>query len=107
MTYWLKDGDNPQALPTEDRDADGYIWTDLENNPHGLDLCGWTQAPDQPDYDPATQTVDWVDGAWAVHDIPAPPAPDNVPIAKLREVLATYGLTSDQIDAIISSAALP
>ena len=32
---------------------------------------GWVISP-QPDYDPATQQCEWVDGAWVVASIPAP-----------------------------------
>lgn len=46
---------------------------------------GWVEAP-QPPYDPATQTCQWVDGAWVVAPIVIP-VPMEVPLWALREAL--------------------
>lgn len=46
---------------------------------------GWTEAP-QPPYDPATQTCQWIDGAWVVAPIVIP-VPTEVPMWALREAL--------------------
>ena len=50
---------------------------------------GWVETP-QPSYDPATQTCQWVDGAWAVADIVVP-VPDRVPMWALREAVMQAG----------------
>lgn len=46
---------------------------------------GWIKAP-QPPYDPATQTCQWVGGAWVVAPIVIP-VPTEVPLWALREAL--------------------
>lgn len=71
MTLHYKPGQvAPQLLPPEDVDGDGYIWTDLANNEHGRQLCGWVEAPPPPAFDPAAERlVPTVDG-WAVEAIP-------------------------------------
>lgn len=46
---------------------------------------GWVEAP-QPPYDPATQTCQWIDGAWVVAPIVIP-VPTEVPMWALREAL--------------------
>lgn len=46
---------------------------------------GWVEAP-QPPYDPATQTCQWVNGAWVVAPIVIP-VPTEVPLWALREAL--------------------
>lgn len=46
---------------------------------------GWVEAP-QPAYDPATQTCQWIDGAWVVAPIVIP-VPTEVPMWALREAL--------------------
>lgn len=46
---------------------------------------GWVEAP-QPAYDPATQTCQWIDGAWVVAPIVIP-VPTEVPLWALREAL--------------------
>lgn len=82
MTLHRKNGGAPQPLPESDRDPDGLIWTDLANNEHGREICGWTPAPDPPAYDPGTQRVEWVSDAWTVVDLPPPPAPAPIRIGK-------------------------
>lgn len=75
MTLWQKNGGDPATLPFQDAQADGTIWTNLADNPEGRAACGWTQAPDEPPYNPATQQVAWVNGTWVVQPIPTPPTP--------------------------------
>lgn len=50
---------------------------------------GWTEAP-QPPYDPATQTCQWIDGAWVVAPIVIP-VPTQVPMWALREAVIFAG----------------
>lgn len=50
---------------------------------------GWVEAP-QPPYDPATQTCQWVDGAWVVAPIVIP-VPTQVPMWALREATIIAG----------------
>ena len=97
MSDWRKNGGAPQALPFRDIDADNNMWTDLANNEEGRAACGWTEAPAMPDYDPATQDIAWVDGAWVVTDRPPPPVtlPSEVPMWKVMRVLITRGEDDD------------
>lgn len=87
MTLYRKNGGPPQALPAVDYSgADRLPWTDLANNPEGRQACGWTEAPDPPEYDPATQRLVWAGEAWAIEEIeivePPPPPPEPVRIGK-------------------------
>lgn len=50
---------------------------------------GWVEAP-QPAYDPATQTCQWIDGAWVVAPIVIP-VPDQVSMWALREAVMFAG----------------
>lgn len=50
---------------------------------------GWVEAP-QPPYDPATQTCQWIDGAWVVAPIVVP-VPTQVPMWALREAVIFAG----------------
>lgn len=50
---------------------------------------GWVEAP-QPSYDPATQTCQWVDGAWVVAAIVVP-VPQQVSMWALREAVMFAG----------------
>lgn len=50
---------------------------------------GWVEAP-QPPYDPATETCQWIDGAWVVAPIVVP-VPDQVSMWALREAVMFAG----------------
>lgn len=50
---------------------------------------GWVLAP-QPPYDPATETCQWIDGAWVVAPI-AVPVPEQVSMWALREAVMFAG----------------
>lgn len=50
---------------------------------------GWIEAP-QPAYDPATETCQWIDGAWVVAPIVVP-VPDQVSMWALREAVMFAG----------------
>jgi hypothetical protein len=59
-----------------------------ETNPQVIATAirkGWVEAP-QPPYDPATQTCEWIDGAWVVAPIVIP-VPTQVSMWALREAL--------------------
>ena len=50
---------------------------------------GWVEAP-QPPYDPATETCQWIDGAWVVAPIVVP-VPEQVSMWALREAVMFAG----------------
>lgn len=50
---------------------------------------GWVESP-QPAYDPATQTCQWIDGAWVVGPIVIP-VPQQVSMWALREAVMFAG----------------
>lgn len=50
---------------------------------------GWVEAP-QPPYDPATQTCQWINGAWVVAPIVVP-VPQQVSMWALREAVMFAG----------------
>lgn len=70
MILYQKNDGTPQALPALDYDAAGQPWTDLANDQEARTACGWEEAPPQPDYDPETEIVEWIDGDWAVNERP-------------------------------------
>lgn len=70
MTLWTKDDLFPGALPSQDSDGTGRIWTDLARNPEGRTACGWTESPTAPDFDPITQMLIWTEGQWGVTPLP-------------------------------------
>lgn len=77
----------------------------IESDEQAVDTLkrkGWIEAP-QPEFDAATHTCDWVDGAWSVSAIPTQ-VPQEVPLWAFRSMLALSGLT-DAAEAQI--AALP
>lgn len=55
---------------------------------------GWVECP-QPQYDPATESCDWVNGQWIVSPIIVP-VPSEVQMWALREAVMRAG----QMDAI-------
>lgn len=59
---------------------------------------GWVEAP-QPPYDPATETCQWVDGAWVVSPIVVP-VPQQVPMWALREAVMSAGEMTDVANAL-------
>ena len=72
---YRQNGSAPAPLPSVAYSANGDAWTDLANNPDGLAACGFVLAPDQLDFDPATQAVRWDGDAWVVDELPPQPAP--------------------------------
>lgn len=59
---------------------------------------GWVEAP-QPPYDPATETCQWVDGAWVVAPIVVP-VPQQVSMWALREAVMKAGEMTAVANAI-------
>jgi hypothetical protein len=74
-----------------------------ESNPQiiaNLLRKGWVDAP-QPPYDPATQTCEWIDGAWVVAPIVVP-VPSQVAMWALRESVMFAGEMSAITNALNS-----
>ena len=74
-----------------------------EDNPQviaNLLRKGWVEAP-QPPYDPATETCQWVDGAWVVAPIVIP-VPSQVAMWALRESVMFAGEMSAITNALNS-----
>lgn len=61
---------------------------------------GWVEVP-QPPYDPATETCQWVDGAWVVAPIVIP-VPTQVAMWALRESVMFAGEMSAITNALNS-----
>ena len=81
----------------------GNIRTETdEQSIETLKRKGWIEAP-QPEFDAATHTCEWVDGAWFVSEIPTQ-VPQEVPLWAFRSMLALSGLTAA---AVAQIAALP
>ena len=74
-----------------------------EDNPQviaNLIRKGWVEAP-QPPYDPATQTCEWINGAWVVAPIVVP-VPTQVAMWALRESVMFAGEMSAITNALNS-----
>jgi hypothetical protein len=102
--WYRRNGGAPAPLPSFAVDEAGNNWTDLANNPEGREACGFQPAPEQPDYDPATQIVRWDDAAeaWAVEDKPEVPAATQLPLPLTKFqfiglVQSAGGMTDDML----------
>jgi len=75
MTLYRKHGGEPRDLPAVDYSGeapDRLSWSDLANNPDGLEACGYAVGPARPDYDPATHVCVWnaLAEAWRLDALP-------------------------------------
>jgi hypothetical protein len=73
MDLWIKNNCIPQGLPDHDYDQEDQIWTSLETSEEARTATGWSLAPTQPSFNPTTEMVLWLNGAWQVTALPAPP----------------------------------
>lgn len=78
---WQKAGGVPASLPASDHDADGLPWDNLVDNADGRTACGYTKAPDWPDFDPTTQHAVWISDGWSIQALPTP-APAIVRVSR-------------------------
>lgn len=94
---YQRNGGIPAPLPPIAYDDRNYAFT-APYVPGDLALLGFKLAPAQPNYDPATQRVDWIDGAWVVSDLPPDqePEPDPfanfIPVPLLRQRIEALGM---------------
>ena len=71
-------GSRPAPLPFRITLASGFTRTDPATfTPEEIAESGFTGPFTEPPYDPTTQALDWIDGAYVVRDLPPPePTPD-------------------------------
>lgn len=74
MALWYAAGETPHELDFSGLDAEGQMWTDLENNAEGREALGLTEAPAQPDV-PDGKMLEWQVPNWVLVDGPAPTPP--------------------------------
>lgn len=85
---YIRPGTNPQRLPFSAKDDTGRLWTDLANSEEGRIATGWDAiAAEKPYFDPATQTLRWVetDQVWLVEALPPPPPPSTEDVNAERD----------------------
>lgn len=82
---FYRNGEFPAPLPNSAvEEATQRRWTDLENSPEAREACGFVEAPAQPEFDPATQQLDWTGSEWTIVALPPqpePPAPSKDDLA--------------------------
>jgi hypothetical protein len=64
MTLYQRGGGEPAPLPFSAYDSTGRVWTDLANNPEGIEACGFVPGPDKP------ASAIWLQDAWIVVSTP-------------------------------------
>lgn len=81
---WTKNGSIPQRLTdpnTVYRDADGLSYTGVVGDDARFSsMFGFTVAPERPEFDPATETLNWDGAGWTVVDLPEPEEPPFEPV---------------------------
>lgn len=77
MLYSLN-GARPAPLPFRITLASGFTRTDPSTfTPEEITAAGYSGPYTEPPYNPTTQALDWIDGAYAVRDVPPPPPPPD------------------------------
>jgi hypothetical protein len=103
--FWIKGG-AAMLLPYRDQ-AGGFYYDNLANNPDGRTACGYTKAPDWPDFDPTTQEPIWQGGGWVLFNLPAPSPPlrPELPKSVVIKRLISIGKISAAMTAIMANPA--
>lgn len=100
----------PIRLPSRALSSDGNHYGAIPTRSNAfLKKMGFALAPDRPAYDVETQRVKWIDGAWAVEDLPEPPTPEPRSISPIEFIglaQAAGGMTDAQLVASKSDANL-
>lgn len=80
MTLYSLHSARPAPLPFRITLPDGFTRTDPSTfTEDEIASAGFTGPYVEPPYDPATEQLDWVDGAYSVSPLPLPP-PDPEPL---------------------------
>ena len=93
-TLYSRNGGYPAPCPQSGAEPNGTIWTDLPNNPEGRAARGLVAAPGKPAYDAGAETLDWIDNAWVVVDLP-PPVETPIEIVR-NDFIARINIDRDQ-----------
>ena len=92
-------GARPEPLPFRIRLPDGFTRTDPATfTDDEIASAGYSGPYTEPPYDPATEQLQWADGAYSVVPLPPPPLQPDWPRFKLA------AFTSPDIKASLSSA---
>ena len=74
-TLYSLNGTRPTPLPFRITLPNGFTRTDPSTfTEDEITAAGFTGPYDEPAYDPATQQLDWIDGAYVISPLPPPPA---------------------------------
>lgn len=78
MTLYSLHNQRPEPLPWRITLPSGFTRTDPSTfTDEEIQVAGFTGPFTEPPHDPATQSLDWIDGAYVVRDLPPPePAAD-------------------------------
>ena len=99
MTFYSLDNQRPAPLPWRITLPSGFTRTDPSTFTEDEILAaGFTGPYSEPDYDPATQQLDWIDGEYVVTALPPPPpTPD-------WDAFKRVALSSSTLNQILAQA---
>jgi hypothetical protein len=97
MTLYSFNGSRPEPLPFRITLPNGFTRTDPSTFTEDEILAaGFTGPYTKPSYDPATEQLDWVDGAFAVIAKPLPtPAPEPLDLTATANGILAAAATGD------------
>ena len=90
-------GDRPQPLPFRITLPNGFTRTDPSTfTEDEIGAAGFSGPYTEPAYDPATQQLDWIDGAFVViAKPPPPPEPEPLDLAATANGILAAAATGD------------
>lgn len=100
-------GTYPAPLPYAITLSNGFIRTDPASfTAAEIEDAGYVEAPAPPEYDPATEQLDWDGAAWTVEALPEPPLVPITPRQMLIGLLS-IGITEAMVLAELEAIADP
>jgi hypothetical protein len=97
MMLYSFNGCRPEPLPFRITLPNGFTRTDPSTfTEDEITAAGFTGPYTEPAYDPITQQIDWVDGAYAVvARPPAPPEPEPLDLTATANGILAAAATGD------------
>lgn len=105
MALYSLNGAHPVPLPNLIWLSDGRPRTSQEPfTPEEIADAGYVEAPEQPEYDPATHSLGWDGEGWTLTELPPPPDPE--PPAPFLYAIANLAIDGGQVESIAPFARL-
>ena len=103
MTLYSLHGSRPQPLPFRITLPNGFTRTDPSTfTEEEITNAGFTGPYVEPPYDPATERLDWIDGAFVVN--PSPPPPPMPQWVDFSAALMTDASVNTMLGTLLQSA---